>query len=88
MLSKLRSVCILDKQVFKVRRNVSFTSEGLITFTQDLNDATFERMKTSPKTQVKRVKRKVGYDGGDDGESTSQAMKKLNLSSNVEQRDD
>ena len=25
MLSKLRSVCILDKQVFKVRWNVSFT---------------------------------------------------------------
>ena len=45
-------------------------------------------MKTSPKTQAKRVKRKVGYDGGDDGEGASQAMKKLNISSNVEQRND
>ncbi|KAI0083770.1 hypothetical protein BDY19DRAFT_899792, partial [Irpex rosettiformis] len=40
---------------------------------------TFESLKTPPKNDRKRLKRKVGYEGPNEEESTDQAMKKLKI---------
>ncbi len=47
-----------------------------------MNDQVFERLKVPPKlnVEVKKVKRKVGYGAlEDEGESTSEAMKRMRL---------
>ncbi|KAI0083661.1 hypothetical protein BDY19DRAFT_998389 [Irpex rosettiformis] len=66
MLCKLRSICILDDQVYK-----------------DLTNEVFERMKTTAKDPLGKIKRKVGYSlatsKSTDNQDTMQAMKKLRL---------
>ena len=60
MLSKLRSLCILDSQVFRVRLTFDIKT-NLLTHPKDMNDIAFEAMKTSPRGDGKKLKRKVGY---------------------------
>ncbi len=79
MLSKLRSVCVLSRQVHEVRIIIKIINL-ILTLQQELNDTVFEKLKVPLKAEVKKVKRKVGYRATEDeGESTSEAMKRLRL---------
>ncbi|KAL6303695.1 hypothetical protein BKA93DRAFT_734722 [Sparassis latifolia] len=70
MLSKLQSICILDRQVLSVRR-----SNADVPIFQDHNPVIMNSLVT-PVLPVRRVKRKIGYDEDD---STIGGIKRLHL---------
>lgn len=83
MLSKLRSICILNRQVYQVGdRTIKGAPTNLDGLLQDYNDWAFERMKTPSKEEKKKVKRRVGYETDiDDTGKAQDAMKRMRLDS-------
>ncbi|KAI0338187.1 hypothetical protein BDW22DRAFT_1338408 [Trametopsis cervina] len=77
MLSKIRSICIISRQVQDVSKANKYARVQSI---QDINTDVFDKIKNPPVSPLKKVKRRVGYmTSADAANETAGALKRLRL---------
>lgn len=85
MLSKLRSICVISRQVQDVSDRRTYNPSVLTTYImQDVNTEMFNNFKNIPTSPLKKIKRTVGYGTSNDHvDRAGAALKRMRLTDTI-----